>query len=422
MPALQMGVAVPLKNTKFRYGTTIRRVLSTSGPTKPGEYWQFVITEVTPYLAQVMSAGEHLLVGPSTHSDYKGLVETFEIASIETGGIINVVGTPAYSYLAGDPVTMTGDLLASNWTPSSNDTTKVQPSGIRDDSWGIQARRTGTYDEFFQQVTLERDQYLYQRIPAKYFLPSTQYIFGCFYQVSFLDPDSPTMTIALKMDLNNSSGNQGVIGQTLRRPSDGSVSTWTHIQTSTKSQAQTEDAFEFDPINPGGGVTPDPVSEAEIRWPQCSGGALTVGKRTVIRTDCPYLCHAQLTEDYREGIYTFREDPVLGSRAWEVRGSEIEIELANSDTIQMDATGNMGRRRKHTFSCDFENVKDSFLMNLQRFMEWQRKGNLLVLITQEHNYSSAHPPVLIGRMALTRSQPRHWDLARRSFSLTFNEV
>jgi len=412
-----MGVAVPFSNYKYREGTQLETTLASDGPTYNGVSLDWVFTIVPPSGASInqiiLSAKDQILLGPSTHPDNPGAREIVTVNSTTYPSVLHVTDQPTYLYLTGDPITGVGTRLAGNWEPSTDDVFDVTPDGIRDTAYGATLIDAGVYDQYRNRIRLQSGTYLDQAIGEECLLANTQYLFGCFYKFPAYDVGGPDLGVAVYDAAACGTGDQ-IISQKIHYRSAGAQTTWKMFLSTTleDSSTFTKDGWR--------GVTGSSSTDCVIRFPLAHGG--TTGANSWYETDMPFLCHAQRTDDFRAGIYTFTNYPVLGSTQWSWEDQIRSIRLANGELREYDPTGGGGRIRKHTYQCQFENVDATFFDNLIALQRWQEEGNNLVLITGEQYYGGSIPPVLIGKMKTGQVGKRSWALGLRSFTFTFTET
>ncbi len=408
---MRLGVAVPIKNMKYRFGTIFDTVLNADGPTDGGGDWYFTVDPTIPAsLSQIfLSDKDRLLLGPSTHSDNPGAREIVTVSSTTYPSTIHVDDEPTYLYLDGDRVSGVGERLPGNWDPSDDNVSVVSPAGLRDQAYGSEAVDGGVYDQFRCRVRLASGEYLRQDL-GNLLLPSTQYLFGCFYKVTSYDTNGPNLAVLIHDD---AAGTNAVISETIHYRSGGQVNDWTFFLSDTQEGDPTFTASSK-------GVTSSAPDGCWLRIPWAHSG--NPGDNTWFELDMPFLCHAQRTSDFRAGIYTFDHLPVLGSGKWSWTDGIRQVRLANGELREYDPTGGGGRIRKYTFSCRFENTSADFFDQITTLQRWQEEGNDLVLVTGEQYYGGSLPPVLVGRMSTKQVDRQHWALGLRSFTFTFTEI
>ena len=394
---LWIGVAVPIKNQKYHRGTqVITEFDSDHVVVSP----VITLESLLHYsIEQVWHVGAQLLLGPSSHSDNPGAREITEISSVDSDSQVTATGDILFKYKEGDPISGVGNLLPMGWLPSSVDPDEIAPLGIRDTEYGNTAVSGGVYDNYRFYCSGTENFEMTQRV-YDLLLPQTQYRFGVFYKADF-DATGPDFNVSI------TDGAGEFYTETIRSRAEGNMATWT-FHVSHKASA-------FVPGTEG--ITSTAVDYCDIKLPLFDNG---VGK-TRVWLDAPFLAHAQRTSAYLEGLYEFPEYPVLGSLAWNWTTFIQERRLANGELREFDPTGGGGRTKKHTLSCQFENVSADFFDTLNIFLQWQNEGNDLVLITGEQFYGASLPPVVIGRMRLTQVSKASWALGLRSFNFTFTE-
>lgn len=408
---LRLGVSVPVKNMKYRSGTIFDTTLNADGPTFSGADWRFTVDPVYPAsISQIFLPGkDRLLLGPSTHTDNPGAREIVTVSSTNYPSTIIIADEPTYLYLEDDRISGVGERIPGSWDPSDDDVSIVSPVGIRDEAYGSEAVDGGVYDQFRNRVRLAQGEYFRQNL-GNVLLPSTQYLFGCFYKVTSFDTAGPNLAVLVHDD---AAGSNAIISETIHYRSAGQQNDWTFFLSSTQEGDATF-------VGSSEGVTSSAPDGCWLRIPWGTGGS--AGQNTWFETDMPFLCHAQRTSGFRAGIYTFDHLPVLGSGKWSWADNIRQIRLANGELREYDPTGGGGRIRKYTFSCRFENTSADFFDQITTLQRWQEEGNDLVLVTGEQYYGGSIPPVLVGRLSIKQMDRAHWALGLRSFTFNFTET
>lgn len=415
---MQLGVSVPIKNHKYRLGTRWTNALSSTGPQgTPGNYYFVSETDsFTPVWPRQCfeNSISRILVGPSTNTANLGAREILTVASVTHPNQIYVVEDPQFQYNIGDPLSGIGERMPGGWQLASDDSngpswTEVLPGGIRDKGYGADPLDRGVYDayRFKLQINDSNNQHVEQSFQDGAFLASTQYLLGFYYKITFpASASGPAFYAQLSV------GGTNIINEQVREQADGDVLTWTYWDSRTSA-----DAGSFS-VGVNGVTTATPTTPLILRLPKPVGGS---ANNNTIELDSPFICHAQGTDDYLSGIYTFDELPAYGSMVWTPRTFVQQTTLASGDKVSYDPTGGGGRIRKWTLTCTFENVNASFYDQLMILQEWQDEGNDLVLITNEEQHGSSLPVVLVGRMSHAPVGRKHWDMSQRSFQFDFVE-
>ena len=415
---MQLGVSVPIRNRKYRFGTSWTNTLSVAGPQgAPGsKYFTSQAASFTPVWPRQCFENtiSKILVGPSTNPANLSAREILTVSSVVHPNQINVIENPQFLYAIGDPISGLGDRMPGGWQLYSDAGTpthvEIEPQGIRDKSFGASQVLRGVYDAFHFRLDINDsdNQHVEQRFDAGAFLGNTQYLLGFFYKIVFPPSAGPEFHVQLSM-----SGTTNIINEVVRLQVGGDVTNWTYWRSTTS-----EDVGSF-ATGVNGVSVENPTTPLVLRLPKPVGG---IPNDFTLWLDSPFICHAQGTDGYLAGIYTFEELPAYQSGNWAFRTFVREAELANGDLISYDPTGGGGRIRKWTFTCRFVNISDAFLSQLLILQEWQDEGNDLVLVTNEERHGVSFPVAMVGRMELSGIGREHWDLTQRSFTFTFNET
>ena len=149
--AWEMGVALPIRNHKFRYGTYKSSTLNgdvTAADTT------VIIVNTDPNITNVAQRGDSISIGPSTDSSYTGKSETKEIDSISSN-TITLTSAVSNTYDSGDAVRIYGTRLAGHWTPNCDQGTTdniVLPKTIMADTGEYSG---GKVDDYSQRVVFD---------------------------------------------------------------------------------------------------------------------------------------------------------------------------------------------------------------------------------------------------------------------------
>jgi len=110
--------------------------------------------------------------------------------------------------------------------------------------------------------------------------------------------------------------------------------------------------------------------------------------------------------------------PAGNSITWDLQEvADRRADSADGTSDLVDATGSKYDKR-YVIKATFENVSQEFWDDLDRLMDWQRKGHLITL----HPALNDLPAVLVGEIEIDQVQKNFWDLRKRSFALTFIEI
>jgi len=127
-----------------------------------------------------------------------------------------------------------------------------------------------------------------------------------------------------------------------------------------------------------------------------------------LKFDYIFLEHAAETSGEDEGVYTFTEQPAMGSTGYTFRETADE----HSD-IQY-------KSKRFNWYGMFENVSTSFYKNLMVLDYYQKLGHKMFFHTNEE-FGSNLPPLLKGIFKISNLTQKHWDPKRLSFRFDFLE-
>ncbi len=135
--------------------------------------------------------------------------------------------------------------------------------------------------------------------------------------------------------------------------------------------------------------------------------------------DTFYVEHAKNTDGDTDAVFTFTEYPVFKSESWIQQQFDKPVEQKDGTVKYFNTTGRL--TPKWTYSCNFEQVTETFYNNLETLLQWQREGSYLILHTAEtiENYL---PPVLMGKMTIRNVRQSSFDLSRKDFTFIFEAI
>ena len=147
----EMGVAVPIRNHKFRYGTYKSSALEgdvTSGASS------VTIETTDPTIGNIAQRGDNMVLGPSTNTSYTGKSETVGIESI-VGNVITLKSTTSYAYDDDDPIRVYGTRLAGGWTPNTDQGTTDEIILPKTLMGAVGELSGGKVDDYSQRVVFD---------------------------------------------------------------------------------------------------------------------------------------------------------------------------------------------------------------------------------------------------------------------------
>ena len=365
----QLGVAHFLHNHSFRH--TTRKATTLSGNYTSG--LTLNVNTTTPALNSIFKAGDRISIGPSSDADDEGQVETRIIAGVSTNTFTLRTGEAlTYDYSSGDDVWGYGSALAGGWTP-----TNLTPGGI-----DIQ----GYDDNYSQKISsASTDGTLYQNFAVN-LRASTYYRAGLYYITSGI----ATSDLLLKVY----DGASNFINATVATADQATFALFTAVGQCGAS--------------PSGGYY---MIYMDFDSPD----------NFTAYIDCIFLEHATDTDDEASGVYTFDEQPDMGTTRYRQRPFYKSETLANNTMRWFDPTGTGSKATKWEFSCHFTYAAKAFLDQLLILKRWQDDGNLLTF----HPNTDSIPPVLIGRMEVfedTEIGEPMWNKDIVSFGFIFREA
>lgn len=412
----KMGVAAPIRNPKFRYGEELRGTLSAALNTTGNLTFSLTDKATSPGWNQVFRAGDILQLGPSTHDDNPGAKEFVTVDAIVNSPGSITVQEPAgntFKYNVLDPINGLGTNLPRFWRPhGTNDALALATNfdGIFSDFGPPVSIREfpGTSDPFRVKIdgatTQKGISYLLTSNSA--IIPRTLYRVGFHYKVSWTGGTSANYWT---FGLSDDNGVTNFLTGLFASKSAGDKTVWTSylspLVTTNFSAPGTL------------GVSSDDPTTLLLYFMTSLGG----GGSTTLQLDCPYVCHAQGTTSYAEGIYEFEWLPDLGSVGWEDHLDRKSISDGLNIERYFDPTNRLGRSSRHSISCHYTHAPQSMWEVLQQFDWWQSQGYSLVFVTGEAGYGNYFPAVMTGKMELSNYQRNMWDQRRVSFNFTFIE-
>jgi len=398
-----MGVAVPIANPSFRersYISDTVDVAYTSGI--------YLYTTGVPYTytTRPQYCPTVITVGPSTHTNNVGAIETGMLGDYYTGSgtyqngaYLTFRSELTYDYEVGDPITLLGSITPAGWTKSSegHDLKSLHVDFI-DPTWG--------HDDLYYAMGIQcgsNTAPFFSQLVPNYVPPVSTYIrIGLHYVFTKLFGDCGSY---LKI-YEGPALSAVQIGQSLI--ASATQSTWTaktYVCAATNSN-------------------PDSITGLEIQL--MINGTIGATGYGLGRFDSLWAEHAKDTNynsgntNVNSGYYAFAEYPTATTIQYSQYDPLITIRLANGSSIEYDPTGSNDQFYKHTISARFDNVSSAFREVMTVFQRWQDRGNLLNL----HTHLNGLPIAITGKMKFIRGAnvtKSLWDLSKSSFTLVFEE-
>ncbi len=247
----EMAVALPIKNYKFREGTTISSTLSSSVSLGASS---ITVSQTSPSLALIVKKGDIVSIGPSTNDSYDGKSENAVItnvdASVHSGNplssgylstpvlsVILTLNAPlSYVYSSGDSVKIYGTRLAGGWTVYSSDSRElIQPQTIKPYTGGYSGGKVDNYAQYlkFRFDTAEgidasnrkHGNFKYEFTNGNPFIPHANYRFGAIVKAQAMNYSN-----GLSLGLKVYDGNQFLYDKWFPLSSyENTIQDWTEL-------------------------------------------------------------------------------------------------------------------------------------------------------------------------------------------------
>ena len=387
----KMGVAAFMPNNSFKFGNRIGAVTTSAITT--GTSFTYTTETIngetgtdSQNLIKFLKAGDKILLGPSTATNYKGASEYVKVTSV-TGSTIAFAVQTTFQYASGDPVTRIGTNCARDWLPENS--VNVDLGGIFDHSQRSLSTTDGNFDRFSFQFKNETSgtRYIYSDLNLDDFLSNTYFRVGCYYQYFAVPTDDGSCNIQLRS--NSSNFINSVI-------TSANVSTaWTEHNSSSALST----------VSHG--------NEFQVRLVITNSAGYGI-----LNVDNIYVEHAASTDGDGAAVYTFVEYQDLNSRSFSTMRGTSYKRLHNYSIKPSDATGDEDASKKYTISGKYTDVPRSLRDNLDIFMSWQNRGKKLIL----HHDIPKVPPNVQGYLTIRDTKLTSWDSGLCSFSMTFEEA
>lgn len=406
MAVFKMGVSVDIHNHQFRHGT---QVLAKTGAYDAGTPSPTIsITDPTSYLNIIASTGDKLTIGPSTHADNVGAKQELTVSSIASAlNSITFTENIIYSFSAGDPITGYGTYFPDAWDVQLSTNTTVTPYNLyRLNNINETEIDNGVDDMYAWKMKTARtasgysDYKLKQTLSAGSLIPSVIYNLGGFYKIDYWV--NKIASICDVIISNTALTNVLITSSNFITGLSGVVTEWTEFSKLASSNSFTQSQL-----------------DAMVIMIELYSLSPTSLNYITLWLDSLYLEHAKGTSGAASGVYTFTDYPTAGSQKWKRTSFQRSNTLADGSEKVYNANGR--RSSKWEFSCEFENVSDTFLRQLRILEHWQNAGNKLVFHTNE-DPNTIHPPVMVGYLDIPSDDQLLWSLSKVSFPMTFREA
>ena len=388
MSLWKMGVAAPIYNNSFKYGTKVYAILDAPvGSTGPlytvgrtsFDYQNDFGTDEgqSDGLVKYIKAGDRIRVGPSTRSEYAGAYEEFLVLSITSDNIS--LGSSSNIEFANDPIIALGTNCPGGWVP---DDTNITMGGMVNHSLRTLTDYPGSGDRYSMQASCSSGTHgIFYDLDPEAYIPDVYYRMGCYFQFT-------------------TNGTAGMIGRT--ETSGGVIIN--HSVSGTPATTWTE--YNSNP-NYSNHSNPTYFKSGFNITVSLGGGIANI--------DNVYLEHAKYTTGETSGVYTFDDYPALGSRAFRRIEQSKNARLLNRRMVRAGVGGDTAVR--YIVSASFKDVDNDLLENLEIFTDWQDRGMLSVL----HHDIPSVPPNLQGILTIKNTNTAHWSSNKCSFSIDFEE-
>lgn len=393
MSLWKMGVAAPIYNNSFKYGTKVYALLDApegftpSGATGPiynvgrtsFDYQDDFGTDEgqSDGLIKYVKAGDRIRVGPSSRPEYAGAYEEFLVLSITSDNIS--LGSTSNIEFANDPIIALGTNCPGGWVP---DDTNITMGGMVNHVLRTLTDYPGSGDRYSMQFENSSGTHgLFYTLDPEEYISGVYYRMGCYYQFTYQNTASMTARAETSVGV--------IINHTMLT---NAATTWTEYNS-------------------------NPVLTNHSNPTSFKAGfniVATLGSGTA-NIDNVYLEHAKYTTDETSGVYTFDDYPALGSRAFRRIEQSKNARLLNRRMVRAGVGGDTAVR--YIISASFKDVDNSLLENLEIFTDWQDRGMLSVL----HHDIPSVPPNLQGILTIKNTNVAHWSSGRCSFSIDFEE-
>jgi len=180
----------------------------------------------------------------------------------------------------------------------------------------------------------------------------------------------------------------------------GDLTSWTSLGTITStSWTELTDTHTFssvDDLNPFGSVL--------FKIQMASGS----DKRSYLSEF--FMEHALETSGSASGVYDIPDYP------------DVNVVIKPSKVLRNYGDGDFFEIEKYDISMQFSNVDKTTYVELQKFLNWQEQGDMLVLHLEEP-YTDSYPSALYGTMSLGGMVTKEiWNPDKCTFTLKFLEV
>jgi len=402
-----MGVAAPIPNYRFIQGSIVEGTLNGSNQASS----VLSINATTPDIR--LQAVEHsdyplfpdkVIVGPSSYDGEdqpKGATEEWDIDYMEWGTRFILLDKEnenklRYKYNDGDPFTVYGHRFPQGWTTSNSYGTSVGNMLTYPLNQFVPEENTffgekSMFDDFsfnlvmYSKVNPGTTNPIVTLSLGDVLKSNTVYRFGVRYKGYATSANDPNLCVTAK---------DKITGDKIQIPKTNGWST------------EVDNAIWIESTNYGLFSGTEDTSDLDITIEMTSDSSQV--KPLYLKFDYIFLEHAAETSGEDEGVYTFTEQPAMGSTGYTFR--ETADEHSN---IQY-------KSKRFNWYGMFENVSTSFYKNLMVLDYYQKLGHKMFFHTNEE-FGSNLPPLLKGIFKISNLTQKHWDPKRLSFRFDFLE-
>ena len=397
MSLWKIGVGVPIHNNSFKYGCNIYAKVNNSLINITSGSGELPLIPLVGYnndtgtdaghsdkLFKYLRIGDRIRIGPSTYERYEGAFEEYRVAGLGTN-IIMFDSIPTVRFEDGDPISGIGTNSPGGWTMSAN--TVLTMGGITNHTLTDPTTSKGYKDRFssqFQNTNGTRGIFYY--FSNDNYLKNVYYRMGCYYQFRLF---SGTGSLIARSTYNS-----------------------TNFINATMISAATTDWKEYNSAAAQSGNVETTIFRVAFLITIPGGGP---GGVAIANIDNVYLEHADSTDDETSGVYTFDDYPEIGSRGYKILNDSKIMRLNNNRAVMLRASDDTDN--KFIIEAQFKDVTRTLRENLEILLDWQDRGNYLVL----HHDIPEVPPNLYGILTVSDTSLANWSIGKCSFNISFEE-
>jgi len=407
-------------------------------------------------LETILLKGDRIELGPSSSIGHLGLNEVLTVLSV-SGDTIEVTTPLQNTYDVKDIVIGIGRGIAGGWHTTEYETLGIhsfplisdknhflldvpsdfyyQKLKLTIDNLGAVSSKTAAFKQTLSSATDENERNLIEQ---------TKYRFGMIYKSAFnlggVDKDDlgageNSFDIVVSDGETNFLTNSQV--QDLQEVGDAVFDDWHFFEAEGITGIYTNFGEQFISIN------------STIK----SSVNATTLMNFNLDIDTMFLEHAKNTDGEDAGIYFFTDDgsingnPIFPDNGiiWRNLNQSTTVNLNDKSSINYNTEGITSKRWAVTFN--FSHVPESFLVNLDKLLEWQRRGHNLILHTDQETLadsevvitpeiddnpavlfdgqsikSDVFPPYIVGQLSYNSTSRPFRELDFKNITITFTEI